>query len=50
MTGSSTPDSTDVDAGHHPEPVGDHEEPEVRQVAPDREEPEIDEAGYGYGV
>jgi hypothetical protein len=50
MTGSSTTDSTDVDAGHRPEPVGDREEPDVRHVAPEAEEPETDEAGYGYGV
>jgi hypothetical protein len=51
MTGTNTSSPTDVDADHHPEPVCDHqEEDDVRRVAPETEEVEADEAGYGYGV
>ena len=50
MTSGSTTTSTDPDTSRYPEPVGDHEETDVRHVAPDGEDVETDEAGYGYGV
>jgi hypothetical protein len=41
----------DVDAPTFPEVIGDHDRsPDTRKLVPDVEEPDPDEAGYGYGV
>jgi hypothetical protein len=51
MTGTSTSSPTEVDADRRPEPVCERrEEDDVRRAAPETEEVEADEAGYGYGV
>lgn len=48
---SSRYTGTDDDATGHPDRTGDREEPsDTRHLAPDADDVEEDEAGYGYGV
>jgi hypothetical protein len=47
---TSTTTSTDAEPGRVPEPAGDWDEADTPNVAPEAEEVETDEAGYGYGV
>jgi hypothetical protein len=51
MTTNTQPTPTDVEAPTYPEMIGEHDgKADSRAFVPDVEDPDPDEAGYGYGV
>jgi hypothetical protein len=50
MTGTTNTTPPDVDPARFPEPIVDCDDADARRAAPDVEDAETDEAGYGYGV